>query len=239
VTTFARPRRDSGFQFVDFVAREARMDGIESLTAESYTVHSTINARLQRDTELALQEGLAQYEISSGQVAWRGPEANIAEAVQKLAGNNRPEPGNSRPGTPAWQLALKALHLPLYDVHWTPAVVLQKGQSVRVGLADGRTGPLLNLTADIARNLNLYDVVYVHESEANGSRGSVQARLRVRPSVQGAALVLENRTGRILAMAGSFSYPLSQLNHLADRASARLNDQTAYLSYGTAEGVAA
>jgi len=30
--------------------------------------------------------------------------------------------------------------------------------------------------------------------------------------VQGAALVLENRTGRILAMAGSFSYPLSQLN---------------------------
>jgi len=34
----------------------------------------------------------------------------------------------------------------------------------------------------------------------------------VRPTVQGAALVLENRTGRILAMAGSFSYPLSQLN---------------------------
>ena len=97
-------------------------------------------------------------------------------------------------------------------MHWTPAVVLQKGQSVRVGLADGRTGPLLNSTADIARNLNLYDVVYVHESEANGSRASVQARLRVRPSVQGAALVLENKTGRILAMAGSFSYPLSQLN---------------------------
>ena len=206
VIAFARPRRDSGFQYVDFLLREARDDGIDSLTAESYTLHSTINARLQRDTEAALQEGLAQYEISSGQVAWRGPEANIADAVQKQA-------GNARAGTPAWQLALKALHLPLYDVHWTPAVVLQKGQSFRVGLADGRTGPLLNLTADIARNLNLYDVVYVHESgKANGSRGSVQARLRVRPSVQGAALVLENRTGRILAMAGSFSYPLSQLN---------------------------
>jgi penicillin-binding protein 1A len=36
--------------------------------------------------------------------------------------------------------------------------------------------------------------------------------LRVRPTVQGAMLVLENKTGRILAMAGSFSYPLSQLN---------------------------
>ena len=33
VIAFARPRRDSGFQFVDFLAREARLDGIESLTA--------------------------------------------------------------------------------------------------------------------------------------------------------------------------------------------------------------
>ena len=215
VIAFARPRRDSGFQFVDFLAREARLDGIESLTAQSYTVHSTINAQLQRDTEAALQEGLAQYEMSSGQIVWRGPEANVADAMQKLAGDNRP-------GTPAWQQALKALHLPLYDVHWTPAVVLQKGPSIRVGLPDGRTGPLAGLTNEIARNLNLYDVVYVHVSGQNGSstkggdagssKGNVQARLRVRPSVQGAALVLENRTGRVLAMAGSFSYPLSQLN---------------------------
>ena len=151
VIAFARPRRDSGFQFVDFLAREARLDGIESLTAQSYIVHSTINAQLQRDTEAALQEGLAQYEMSSGQIVWRGPEANVADAMQKLAGDNRP-------GTPAWQQALKALHLPLYDVHWTPAVVLQTGPSIRVGLSDGRTGPLAGLTNEIARNLNLYDV---------------------------------------------------------------------------------
>jgi penicillin-binding protein 1A len=41
---------------------------------------------------------------------------------------------------------------------------------------------------------------------------SLSAELRIRPTVQGAALVLENKTGRILAMAGSFSYALSQLN---------------------------
>ena len=47
--------------------------------------------------------------------------------------------------------------------------------------------------------------------------GTVGARaeLRVRPTVQGAALVLENKTGRILAMAGSFSYFSSQLNRTA------------------------
>jgi penicillin-binding protein 1A len=210
---FARPRRDSGFQFVDFLAREARSDGVGSLTAESYTVHSTIHALLQRDTEAALQEGLAQYEMSAGRVAWRGPEANIADAVRKLAVGG----GAS---APAWQAALKAVHLPLYDVHWTPAVILQKAPSIRIGLADGRTGPLAGLSGEIARNLNLYDVVYVQvggPKAASGKGGdssktSVQARLRVRPSVQGSALVLENRTGRILAMAGSFSYPLSQLN---------------------------
>jgi membrane carboxypeptidase/penicillin-binding protein len=40
------------------------------------------------------------------------------------------------------------------------------------------------------------------------------ADLRVRPQVQGSAMVLDNKTGRILAMAGGFSYPLSQLNRV-------------------------
>jgi penicillin-binding protein 1A len=86
----------------------------------------------------------------------------------------------------------------------------------------------------IRRGLGNYDVVYVHviepkannagngakASDANAARqkakapvaSNVQAQLRVRPTVEGAALVLENKTGRILAMAGSFSYPMSQLN---------------------------
>src|SRR6204780_3276076 len=68
---------------------------------------------LQRDTEAALQEGLARYEMSSGRVVFRGPEANIADAVAKLEVDNKT-------GTPAWQQALRAVRLPLYDVHWAP-----------------------------------------------------------------------------------------------------------------------
>src|SRR5215472_7909845 len=49
IVAMDRPRRDSGFHFVDFLGREAKADGIESLTAQPYTVHSTINATLQRD----------------------------------------------------------------------------------------------------------------------------------------------------------------------------------------------
>jgi membrane carboxypeptidase/penicillin-binding protein len=224
---FTLPHRDSGFHFVDFLGREAKADGVASLTADSYTVHSTINAQLQHDTEAALQEGLAHYEISTGRAQFRGPEANIADAVQKLEVDNKS-------ALPAWQQALQAVHLPLYDVHWTTAVVLQKGGKyggdgpIRVGLPDGRIVPLSTWSGTIRRELSLYDVVYVNvveprygaprrdsRSKGNAAQPTAQAELRVRPTVQGAALVLENKTGRILAMAGSFSYPLSQLNRTA------------------------
>ena len=46
LVAFEQKRRDSGLHFIDFLSREARTDGIPGLTAEPYTVHSTINAGL-------------------------------------------------------------------------------------------------------------------------------------------------------------------------------------------------
>ena len=69
---------------------------------------------------------------------------------------------------------------------------------------------------------------------------AASVQLRVRPTVQGAVLVLENKTGRILAMAGGFSYPLSQLNRVSQtQRQPRLGNQTADLSDGVAIGIAA
>ncbi len=226
LVTFERPRRDSGFNFVDYLGRETKAAGIKNLTAAPYTVHSTINAALQRDTEAALQEGLARYEIASGRMQFNGAEANIADAVAKLAAksatgaNGAAEAPAVTSAAPAWQQALAAVRLPLYDAHWTPAVVLDKGSArgdgaIHVGLADGRILLLTTFTAEITRRLALYDVVYVQVTTSKPGRrraAITRAELRVRPTVQGAALVLQNKTGRILAMAGGFSYPLSQLN---------------------------
>jgi membrane carboxypeptidase/penicillin-binding protein len=118
---------------------------------------------------------------------------------------------------PSWQQALEAVHLPLYDVHWTPAIVLSNGNdrrdsAVQIGLADGRVMPLSSANLAGRRGLNLYDVVFVRLSGGDQRSRQVRADLRVRPTVQGAAVVLDNRTGAILAMAGGFSYPASQLN---------------------------
>ena len=135
----------------------------------------------------------------------------MAKAVE------RPEADQNTGDTrPAWQRALTNARLPLYDVHWAPAIVLEKpggnkGEAWRVGLTDGRVVPLA-IAAAAGRKLALYDVVLVRVAEG------VRAELRVRPTVQGAAVVVENRTGRILAMTGGFSYPLSQLNRVTQAA---------------------
>jgi penicillin-binding protein 1A len=240
LVAFGQKRRDSGFHFIDFLGHEAKSDGVTSLTAEPYTVHSTINATLQRKAEAALQEGLARYEMSAGRTQFRGPEANVGDAIQNLLVSKQSVAAGTLSSLPAWQDALQELRLPLSDVHWEPAVILDKGGkrgdgAIRIGLRDGRLMPLINATPQVRRAVGLYDVVYVHVVEAKlaaktkasldpariavtpaagaapASPGA-QAQLRVRPTVQGAALVLENKSGRILAMAGSFSYASSQLN---------------------------
>jgi penicillin-binding protein 1A len=207
-----RPRRDIGFHFVDQVAREARsVAGIERITDASYTVHSTIDPQLQRTVEETLQEGLSRYERGSGRVQFLGAEANLTQSIQRI--ESAPKRSDMQP---SWQQALVNARLPLYDVHWTLAAVVEKpggkkADGWRVGLADGRVVPLSIDNGAAQRKLALYDVVFVRLVEGRGKAG-VRAELRVRPVVQGTVVVLENKTGRILAMAGGFSYPLSQLN---------------------------
>ena len=211
LVAYQRPRRDIGFYYVDQVAREAKsVAGIKAITADAYTVRSTIHLKLQRAVEEALQEGLSRYERSAGRAQFKAPEANLAKAVERAEADQTT--GDARP---AWQRALTNARLPLYDVHWAAAVIVEKpagkrGEAWRVGLTDGRVVPLA-ISAAAGRQLALYDVVLVRVAEG---KGGVRAELRVRPTVQGGVVVLENKTGRILAMTGGFSYPLSQLNRV-------------------------
>jgi penicillin-binding protein 1A len=206
LAAYERIRRDSGFHFLDQISREAKSLNIDLLKTSGVAVRSTIRPELQRAAELALQDGLARYEASSGRARFQGPETNLAEAISKLA-------ADKTSSKPSWQQALEAARMPLYDVHWTPAIVLGTGRSksdgaLRVGLADGRVLPLGGAGGSV-RQLQQYDVVYVRVPERSKTG---RAELRIRPIVQGAAVVLDNNTGAILAVAGGFSYPLSQLN---------------------------
>src|SRR5262249_14831073 len=184
-----RSRRDIGFYFIDEVAREVKsLAGINEATPESYTIRSTINPQLQRATEEALQEGLFQYERDNGRLEFQGAEANLSQAIARIEAEKKPAEKR-----PSWQEALMSARLPLYDVHWTPAVVLEtpaskKGAAWRVGLADGRTLPVA-LDPRVQRKLKIHDVVLVHLSGGKG-RAPGRAQLRIRPEVQGAVVVL-------------------------------------------------
>ena len=176
MVAYERPRRDIGFHFVDQVAREAKsVAGIETITANSYTVRSTINPQLQRAVEETLQEGLSRYERSAGRVQFRGAGGQAGARRSKRIEAER-KAGDKRP---AWQQALATARLPLYDVHWTPAIVVEKprrqeGRGWRVGLADGRILPLSVDNAVAQRKLALHDVVLVRVTTRQGQ--SARAR---------------------------------------------------------------
>jgi len=190
---------------------------MQSLTVDSYTVRSTINLKLQRATEAALQEGLARYEARQRRIEFRGPEVNLGESVHRVDTDQRTKAQRRGRAKPVWQLALQNAQLPLYDVQWPAAIVVERrlgnngALTVRVGLKDGRIVPLTTPEGVELGKLKLNDVVYVNITEGK-TRKDARAELRVRPKVQGAAVVIENKTGRILAMVGGFSYPASQLN---------------------------
>src|SRR5205809_3232373 len=65
LAAYERPRRDIGFHFMDEVAREARsVAGIDAITANSYTVRSTINPLLDRkSTRLNSSHGYISYAV--------------------------------------------------------------------------------------------------------------------------------------------------------------------------------
>jgi membrane carboxypeptidase/penicillin-binding protein len=222
-----RRRKEVSRYYFDFLTREMKtLPGLAPLASSTYTVHSTIYPELQAATEAALQEGLAQYEVDNGRVDFKGPEANLADAIRQIdaaraAALTPKDAPAAAPATaasppmPDWQEALANAYLPLLDVHWSAAIVLDKGNGRRaethVGLADGRILPLHAGNPAIERRLQVGDVIFVRVVDGKG-RTAARADLRVRPTVQGAALVLDNKTGRILAMTGGFSYGMSPLN---------------------------
>src|ERR687893_611502 len=112
LVAFERVRRDGGFHFVDYLDREAKaVAGIESLTAASYNVRSTLIPALQRATESALQEGLARYELNTGRIQFTGAETNLSDAVGRINAAAKAQGG--APAKPAWLQALEGAGRPL------------------------------------------------------------------------------------------------------------------------------
>jgi penicillin-binding protein 1A len=168
-------------------------------------VRASLDTRLQNYAVGALRSGLVRYDRRHG---WRGAKKHIDLADWKKNLGAIPEES----GIDTWRLA---------------AALDYEGKAIRIGFADGTTatipydgykwahrqlpgavwGPTPAAPQDVVKP---GDVFYVEPQPPPAKPG--EFGLRQVPEVNGAIVVMDPHTGRVLAMSGGFSYASSQFD---------------------------
>ena len=198
-------RRDRS-QYVNhpYFAEEVRrklMDlyGEKGLYEGGLIAHTTLDPAYQRIAEKALQNGLINYDTRFGL-------HSSAIAYVDIKGE--------------WQTALGKISLPAGAEDFVPAVILKSSHKKAViGLSDGKKGviPYDKMKWAYGKKnvspLKAGDVWLVENANKKGKEGSLPTYwLRQIPKVQGGIIAMDPHTGRISAMAGGFSYKMSEFN---------------------------
>ncbi len=191
-----RKRAAPEFAQAEFFTEEARRNllaayGEKGVYEGGLTVRTSVDFEIQRVADEALREGLVDYDRRHG---WRGVKVKL-------------------PSIDNWQHDL-ARHLektPFVGLKtWRPAVVLgYTNAGARIGLQGGEEGIIPH--GDMAgrvRPVSAGDIVAVEPRAKPAGTYS----LRQIPEVDGAVVVMDVQTGRILAMSGGWSYQRSQYN---------------------------
>ncbi|WP_421408031.1 penicillin-binding protein 1A [Agrobacterium tumefaciens] len=176
--------------------------GEAELYRAGFSVRTSLDPKLQHAAMSALQKGLVEYDQAKG---YRGPLLHLDNAG-------------------SWPSAAETI-APLVDVpEWRIALVSRvdtKGVLLRLDVGAeapiemdlkalgwalcGRMKGKRRCAKDASDVFSVGDVVYVEKTQEGH-------RLRQPPQVQGALVSMEARTGRVVAMAGGFSYTQSQFN---------------------------
>ncbi len=199
----------------DYFAEEVRREllqryGESDLYGGGLSVRTTVDPRLQDIADRALRNGLVAYDRRHG---WRGPIARIAAG----AGWDRRLQATQRPaGLGAWLLAVvlelseKGATVGLADGS-TGFIPFSEIQWARAHLEQQRLGPPLRHASDA---LGIGDVIAVEPLDADAQDGHRAFALRQIPDVAGGIVAIDPHTGRVLAMAGGWSFEVSQFNRV-------------------------
>ncbi|HEU4520533.1 MAG TPA: PBP1A family penicillin-binding protein, partial [Thermoanaerobaculia bacterium] len=172
--------------------------GVENLYQRGLRVHTTLDLRIQQIVESALQRGLRRFDHRRG---WRKPARNLVEEGL--------DPASYR--DPAWTGDAYLVDQ-LY-----PAVVTEVGrQNVKVRLGEEQIvlGPeayAWTRRKSMDGALRKGDLTYVRLSEDSKTKQK-QWMLDQLPQVQGAAVVLDVKSGEIVGLAGGYDFYLSKFN---------------------------
>ena len=207
-----RRREETELVAAPYFAEEVRREllqryGDKALYQAGLSVRTSLDPTLQATAERSLRNGLIAYDRRHG---WRGPLAHLGVTAQdwpdKLASVASP------PGAGDWRLAIV-----LADDGEGAAIGLAGGDRGRLPFAelrwarpelpDQHVGALPKSAADVVKP---GDVVLVEKLSADEKQPLYG--LRQIPEVSGAIVSMDPHTGRVLAMAGGYSYEMSQFN---------------------------
>ena len=163
--------------------------GYDDLYKGGLSIRTPLNSYYQIEALKALREGLEEYDRRHG---WRGPIANIK--------------------TINWQKNIQEL-TPDKSLNWKLAKVIDLDSlTAKIETENKEIGFLDFNKASWTRKksfedfLNLNDIIYVKKIKKN------KWNLKQLPEINGAIVVMDPYTGRVLAMVGGFSFRLSEFN---------------------------
>lgn len=190
---------DEHFEECGYYSEEVRKYLIENLDLKSLNtagliVRGTLDTQMQKCAYHALRNGLEKTDRNFG---WRGPLQNIDIncSSKELCS------------------VLKTISKPKGGEAFSRAVVLStKNKQVKVLTENGNCGSVLDADVEWAKNLKVGNVVLLAKAKSEESHQVF--KLKQVPQVQGAIVVIENETGRILAMQGGYSFEQSEFNRV-------------------------
>lgn len=188
--------------FIEEVRRSVEEKfGSRQMLEGGLSVDTTLDAKLQAMAEDSLREGLMELQQRLG---WPGARRNaLSSGVKELAAF-RDE------GWPfiRWQKNELAYAV-VTEVQAASASLLIAGRTARLPVEGAKWTGRTNLV----RLCKPGDVLLVRLADIPGEKSQpVVVKLEAEPRVEGAILVIDNRTGAILALVGGFDFNRSQFD---------------------------
>jgi len=178
--------------------------GPEAVHEQGLRVYTTLNIKMQKIAQAALQQGLRDDDKRRG---WRGPEKNILAPPLTLADG---EPVTLETYKDSdWKLAFQPgdlVHGLVVQVSADHAIVRFGDTTVRVTLPDFAWTKKTQASDLFAPG----DVDLFQVKEIKGAK--LHVTLDQYPNVQGAMLLIDNPTGAVKAMVGGYDWNESKYN---------------------------
>jgi len=163
--------------------------GYDNLYKGGLSIRTPMNSDYQKESVYALRKGLESYDKRHG---WRGPITNI---VSKN-----------------WKNQIEKFIIDK-SLQWRLAKVIEVNKlSIKIETEDSEIGFINFKNVSWTRKksfddiLKLDDIIYVEKIKKD------KWSLKQLPKINGAIVVMDPYTGRVLAMSGGFSYNLSEFN---------------------------